>query len=108
MHIPPILLGVFLHGNMSTSLYRRGEGTYTKVNRVVSRDLQMGRVDNQTDGDAVNEKAYISRYAAVDNHGDHRTVENNDHKRVDQAEPMDPRVEDMEIVIPSSSLLRVI
>jgi len=53
-----------------------------------------------------NEMAYISRHAAVDNHGDHRTEENHDHKRIDQAEPMDTRVKDMEIVVPSSSLSR--
>ena len=60
----------------------------------------------KTDGDATHEETYISRYASVDNHGDHHAEENNDHKRVDQAEPMDAWVEDMEIVIPSSSLLR--
>ena len=60
----------------------------------------------KTDGYAENEKTYISGYATVENHRDHHAEENNDHKRVDQAEPMDAWVEDMEIIIPSSSLLR--
>ena len=82
----------------------REEGTNTEVNRVVSRDLQKSDVSIQH-GDGDKEWAYIARYATVDDHGDHRTEENDDHNRVDQAKPMDARIEDMEIVIPSSSLL---
>ena len=103
----PILLHVFLHTSHEYQSLQQVESTNTKVDCVVSRDLQRGRISTRHE-EIENERAYVSRYATVDNHGDHRTEENNDHKRVDQAEPVNARVEDMEIVIPSSSLSRQI
>ena len=102
----PILLDVFLHHSVSISTYR-GERAQTLRSIALYREICKGVASTfKTDGDAENETTYISGYAAVDNHRDHHAEENNDHKRVDQAEPMDAWVEDMEIVIPSSSLLK--
>ncbi len=56
-------------------------------------------------GDARSERAYISRYATVDDHRNHSAEEHNDHKRVDQAEPMNTGVKDMKVVVPSSCLV---
>ena len=54
-----------------------------------------------------NKWAYISRYATVDDHRNHSAKENDDHERVDQTEPMDTRVKDMKVVVPSSCLLGI-
>src|SRR5258708_28107825 len=102
----PILLDVFLHRSMSISPYSGGR-VQTLRSIALYREICKGAaLKFKTDGDAENETAYISGYATVDNHRDHHAEENNDHKRVDQAEPMDAWVEYMEIVIPSSGLLK--
>jgi hypothetical protein len=91
----PILLDVFLHGSMSINSYSGGR-VQTLRSIALYREICKGAaLTFKTDGDAENEKTYVSRYATVDNHGDHYAEENNNHKRVDQAEPMDAWVEDM-------------
>lgn len=50
------------------------------------------------------EATYITGDLADKDHGHHNTQENNDDDGVDQAKPVNPWVEDVEIVIPSSRL----
>ena len=49
-------------------------------------------------------KTYISRHASIQYHANHATEEYDDNAGVDETEPMDLRVEYVEIIIISSGL----
>ena len=48
----------------------------------------------------------ITRDGPEENHRDHDAQEDDDDDRVDEAEPVDARVEDVEVVVPSGGLNR--
>lgn len=50
---------------------------------------------------------YVSRHIPVENHCNHDAQENDNCQRVDQTQPVNTRIKDMQIVIPSSSLKSV-
>lgn len=47
---------------------------------------------------------YVSGNTPKENHGYHDAEEHNDDQRIDETEPMNAGVENMQIVIPTSSL----
>lgn len=95
---PPVIKSICVYATQGP------KNTNTKINCVVPRYLPA--LSASLKG-RLTEKTYITRNSPQKDHGHHHTEENNNDKGVDETKPVYPRVEYVEVIVPTSSLLDI-